>query len=154
MSAARSAIAASAAAQARADALSGEFKHFALNALLISLLDDDSPPRWSDPGFLNASSLVLNCVSSRVEVDGRPLIPGAPLPSKAFRLAWDMAHCTLFNGPVSLSGRIELVVYHDDDHYSAIVQPMHVLVQSDLGETATLDQPFTASTPLGSPTPG
>src|SRR5689334_952153 len=78
---ARSAVATSAAVQAHADALSGEFKHFALNALLVSLLDDDSPPRWSDPGFLNASSLVLSCVSSRVEVDGHPLIPGAPLPS-------------------------------------------------------------------------
>lgn len=150
---ARSAVATSAAVQAHADALSGEFKHFALNALLVSLLDDDSPPRWSDPGFLNASSLVLSCVSSRVEVDGHPLIPGAPLPSRAFRMAWDMDRCALFNGPISLSGRVELVVYHDGDQYSAILQPRHLLLESALGERATLDQPFSATTPLGSPTP-
>lgn len=116
---------------------------FALNALLVPLMDDAEPPRWTE------AAIDFNCgAGTSVTVDGAPLVAGKLIPAKTFTVRWDMDHCTPM-GPesVALSGRVELVVFHEDAGLSAIVMPDRLRVDSPMGR-AWLQGPFAAETSL------
>ena len=124
-----------------------EFKAFALNALLIPLLDDGASPRWVDPFVTTALSLAIACDGARVSVDGLPLVPSAPVPARAFTLRWSMDHCAILNGSTALTGDVELLVFHDGDRYTASVQPIGLHVRSNAGDEV-VSRRFSTSTPL------
>ena len=116
---------------------------FALNALLVPLIDDAVPPRWTEV------AIDFNCgPGTSVTVDAAPLVAGKLIPAKAFTVRWDMDHCTPM-GPesVALSGRVELVVSHVDTGLSAMVFPDRLRVDSHMGR-AWLHGPFSAETSL------
>jgi hypothetical protein len=125
-----------------------DFKAFALNALLIPLLDDAVPPRWLDPFTTTSTSLAIDCIGATVTVDGKPIVPNTPVPSKAFTLRWRLNGCALLNSAVAtLTGDVELLVFHDGDHYSASVRPDALQVVW-LNGSASLNERFAASTPI------
>lgn len=109
---------------------------FALNALLLPLLDDDVPARWADP------SISLDCDDARVSIDGGRLDIGAPVPS-TFQVRWHMDACTPLGDGLELSGDVVLRVEADDRGYRAIVHPQSLRISSSLG-VQTLTEPFTA----------
>lgn len=114
---------------------------FALDALLVPLIDDAVPPRWTDIAmdfFCDPGTTVM--------IDGKPMIPGELVPAKAFKVRWDMSRCTPL-GPqsVELSGGVELVVFHEDTGLSAMVIPDRLRVDSHLGRVV-LRGPFAAQT--------
>ena len=124
-----------------------EIETFALNALLVPLLDDSSPPRWIDPTDAQALSLAIQCGSADVTVDGHLLVAGAAVPASAFTLRWRMNRCSLLNGAATLTGDLELLVFHDGDRYSASALPDALRVVSDAG-SERLTERFSASMPL------
>ena len=117
---------------------------FALNALLVPLIDDDEPPRWTDV------AIDFNCgPGTRVWVDGEPLVAGNQIPAKAFTVRWNMDYCTPTGlQSVALSGGVELLVFHEDDGLSAVVMPERLRVDRHMGR-AWLRGPFVAETLLG-----
>jgi hypothetical protein len=118
----------------------GDLSRFALNALLVPLLDDDEPPRWTD--------VALNSFcgpATRVEIDGKPLVPGVRIPATAFAVRWDMDSCKpLCRSSVELSGVVELLVFHEDNGLSAVVTADRLMVSSAAG-TSRLEARFGAS---------
>jgi hypothetical protein len=116
------------------------FTRYALNALLAPLMDDDVPPRWTDIG------LHYFCgPSSRVEVDGKPLVPGDRVPATSFTVRWHMDECWPFSfGAVAMSGTVELLVFHDDTGLSAVVSGDRLVIAGATGANQ-LPMPFTAS---------
>lgn len=117
---------------------------FALNALLLPLMDDAEPPRWTDV------AIDLSCgPATRVTVDGESLPVGMPIPASAFKLRLDMDHCApLGAGYAVLSGSVELLVFHEDDGLSAMVVPESLRAETPFGR-AWLQGPFAATTSLG-----
>lgn len=122
------------------DPITGDFSRFALNALLVPLLDDAEPPRWTDVG------LNLFCgPATRVEVNGKPLVPGTQIPATAFTVRWHMDQCFPMDySAVELSGTVELLVFHEDTGLSAVVSADRLRVSSAKG-TSRLSAPFAAS---------
>lgn len=118
------------------------FRTYALNALLVPLLDDDSPPRWADP------SLSFDCEASGVQVDGEPLDVGAPVPEGGFTVRWHMERCMPFVDAIALTGDIELKVEPIDGGYRVVVHPARLVVRSVNG-LDVLTQAFTARISLG-----
>ncbi len=121
---------------------SRHFMKFALNALLVPLLDDDSPPRWVDP----TSS--FDCEALDVQVDDAGLDIGAPVHDGAFTVRWHMERCTHSDGAMELTGDIELKVEPISGGYRVDLQPTQFRVVSAQGH-AVLTQPFTARMSLG-----
>jgi hypothetical protein len=110
------------------------FKTFALHALLLPLLDDETPARWADPSFS------VDCDDARVAIDGvRPDI-GAPVPD-AFTVRWHMERCTPMG--LELTGEVELRVESSTSGYSARVHPKGLLVRA-AAETYAMNEPFSA----------
>lgn len=125
------------------NAVTAGFMNFALNALLVPVLDVDDPIRWIDP------TLAMACRDAAVAIDGAPLVAGAPVPAVAFTLRWTMDQCAPLGEHLLLSGIVDLVVFHDGDSYSAMVLPQALKVASNLG-TDLLVAPFSARTTLQS----
>lgn len=125
------------------DAITGELSRFALNALLVPLLDDAEPPRWTDV------ALDYFCgPATQVEVDGKPIVPGVSIPSTAFTVRWNMDQCKpLGHSSVELSGIVELLVFHEDAGLSAVIRANRMLISSATGPRR-LDTPFAASMSL------
>ncbi len=116
---------------------------FALNALLVPLLDDANPPQWND------AALGHICEgATSVLIDGEPMVTGKAIPTKGFSVRWQMDRCAPL-GPQAgvLSGRVELLVMPTPNGFSAIVMPNGLQVDSDLGP-AWLQGPFAAETSL------
>ena len=116
---------------------------FALNALLVPLMDDSVPPRWTDV------AIGYTCdQGTTVMIDGEPLIAGKPGPEKPFTVRWVMNRCAPM-GPQSmeLTGHVELLVFHQGGGLSAMVSPDGLRVDSYLGR-AWLQGPFAAETSL------
>jgi len=125
------------------DPPTGDFSRFALNALLVPLLDDAEPPRWTDVGFNFFCG-----PATRVEVDGKPLVPGAVIPATAFTVRWHMDRCTpLDYASVELSGVVDLLVFHEDNGLSAIVNAGRLTILGAKG-ASRLRAPFAASMSL------
>lgn len=120
-----------------------QFERHALNALVVPVLDDEgNTPVWADP------SLLLACgPATHIDVDHRPLTPGAAQSGRAFTLSWTLDHCAPFgaDGPV-LTGQVELDVFRDDDGLSAIVRPLDLQIERQ-GHLARLNHSFTARMP-------
>jgi len=121
----------------QATAATRSFTTFALNALLLPLLDDDVPARWADP------SLSMDCNDARVRVDGDRPDVGAPVPSE-FRVRWHTEGCTPLGEGLELSGDVDLRVESNEGGYTAHVYPKGLRVRSAAGEQ-TLTEPFTAT---------
>ena len=118
-----------------------DFYRFALNALLVTLIDDDEPPRWSD--------VALNHIcgpATHVEVDGLPLVHGSRLPAGAFTVRWSMDQCTALEA-FELQGGVELLVFHEDTGLSAVVTPDELIVSSTMG-SSRMRAPFASSMSL------
>ena len=127
----------------RPDPAASHFVAYALNALLVPLLDDDSPPRWADP------SLSFDCEAVDVTVDGEPLDTGSPVQGGGFTVRWRMQRCTPFENIMELTGDVELRVEPTREGYRAVVQPMHLHVVSARGGREVLTEAFTARMSLG-----
>lgn len=113
-----------------------DFRTFALNALLLPLLDDDVPARWADPSYS------VDCNDARVTIDGSRPDVGSPVPS-TFRVRWHMDSCTPLGEGLELSGEVELRVEADAYGYRATVHPKGLRLISAYG-VQTLTEPFTA----------
>ena len=101
-------------------------RRVAANALLVPLLDDDSPPRWTDV----AANFFCE-PATRIEIDGQPMLPGARIPATAFTLRWHMDRCRPLDAySLELSGIVELLVFHEDTGLSAVVDADRLTVTS------------------------
>jgi hypothetical protein len=131
-------------AQGAEDALATELvSRFALNALLATLIDDDTPPRWTDVAFHHFCG-----PATRLEVDGKPLVAGDRVPATAFTVRWHMDDCWPFDfASVALSGMVDLLVFHEDDGLGAIVFADRMVISGLTGKSR-LDVPFAASLSL------
>jgi hypothetical protein len=81
-----------------------ELQRWAVNALLYTILDDDRPPRWTDP------EVWAGCApGTQVRVNHRPLVVGEHIPTGAFDLSWDAVDCHPLglDGP-AMNGRVTL----------------------------------------------
>ena len=118
---------------------------FALNALLVPLLDDDIPPRWT------YSAIDFSCLpGTSVMVAGKPMVEGKQIPPTAFTVSWNMDHCSpLGRESVELTGRVELLVTRVGDVLKATVIPTGLRVDSHMGR-ARLHGPFAAETRIAS----
>ena len=126
------------------DPITGHFSRFALNVLLVPLLDDDVPSRWTDVGINYFCG-----PATRVDVDGKPLVPGASIPATAFTVRWRIDQCwPLPYDALELSGVVELQVFHDDDGLSAIVDAHQLRISTPKG-SRSVSTPFVASMLLG-----
>jgi hypothetical protein len=122
------------------DASPHGLRRYALNALLVPLLDDSSPPRWTDPAWS------MNCAgASAVFIDGRPLVPGERVPPLSFRMRWHMTDCRPLSDTEAFDGEVELHVFHEEGGYSAVVHPR--LVVRTPGTTESWSNVFAATTP-------
>ena len=122
------------------------FKAFALSALLIPVLDDDVPSRWTEPFAL------MSCINSALTIDGKPVVPGSRVPAASFSMRGRMNQCTALGEAFVMSGTVDLLVFHDGDSYSAVVQPTNLRLDSPSGSTV-LTQAFAVRTPLGTWSP-
>ncbi len=120
-----------------------QLQQFALNALLAPLMDDDLPARWTDVAVRHFCG-----PETRIEVDGQPMQPGAPVPSRAFTLRWHIDACWPFDAATpELSGDVELLVFREDDGLGAVVQARGLRLAGPTS-TATLPRMFAASLAL------
>ena len=127
---------------ARETLLPARFEEFALNALLAPLIDDAEPARWTDV------ALYFMCdPSTQVLVDGRPMVSGSPVPTKAFSIRWDMGHCEPMGPGTPLSGGVDLLVSHEGTGLTSLVIPDRLQVHGPMGRS-TLDTPFAAKLSL------
>jgi hypothetical protein len=117
------------------------FYRFAFNALLVPLLDDAIPPRWT------YAVVDFSCLpGTSVMVNGKPMVQGEQMPSTAFTVSWNMDHCSpLGRESVELSGQVDLRVTRVRDILKATVIPTSLRVDSHMGR-AWLHGPFTAKT--------
>jgi hypothetical protein len=98
------------------------FWRFAVNALVLPLIDDTDPPRWSDH--------MIDWICDgrgQVTVDGKPLRDGAPVTAAGvFYVRWDLQRCAPFAGAdLLLDGVVELAVSRDGTGFSArVVSPV------------------------------
>jgi hypothetical protein len=123
--------------------ITGRLQQFALNALLVPLLDDAVPPRWTEVALHH-----LCGPGTRVEVNGQPLVPAAPIPATAFTVRWHIDSCwPLGSRDIELSGSVELLVFHEDNGLSALVSAQRLRVSGVRG-SAGVGLPFTATMSL------
>lgn len=116
---------------------------FALNALLAPLIDDDIPPRWTDAALHH-----LCGPATRVEIDGKPLEPGARVPATAFTVRWSIDECWPFDAAsIVLTGIAELLVFHEDTGLSAVVNAQRLILWSP-GGASPFGTAFAASLSL------
>jgi hypothetical protein len=75
------------------------------------------PARWTDVAVQHFCG-----PATRIEVDGQPMQPGAPVPTKAFTVRWHLDGCWPFDvSTLELTGDVELLVFREDNGLSAIV---------------------------------
>ena len=113
------------------------FKAYALNTLLLPLLDDDLPSRWADP------SQSLDCTDGQVTIDGHRLDVGAPVPREAFVVRWHLQECGSPDGYFELTGDVELRVEPRSGGDTAQVRPAGLQLVSQYGPDR-LDESFDA----------
>lgn len=118
---------------------------FALNALLATLIDDATPPRWTDVAIHHFCG-----PATRVEIDGKPLVAGGRVPATAFTVRWSMDECWPFDfATVTLSGIVDLLVFHEENGLSAVVSADRMTISGVTG-AGQLRVPFPASLSLAS----
>ena len=85
------------------------FQRYAFNGLVLPLIDDTEPPRWS-------RNLIDWICDGRgdVKVNGEPLIDGALVPAM-FTVRWKLERCTpLAGADLLIDGEISFAVSRDD----------------------------------------
>ena len=125
---------------AEQQSLEHDVERFSLNALLVPLLDTDAEPmRWADP------SIAIHCDSgTRVQVNGRPLQPGAAIAGRAFTVVWALERCLPFGeGGPELTGHAELNVSRDPDGLTAMVRLTDLRVHRQ-GHRVVMNRAFPA----------
>jgi len=126
---------------AEADAI---WQKFALNALLVPLLDDDNPPRWAP-----ATELMPCIAAARVSLDGKPLPAGERVPSGSFVLHWQLAHCApLGEAYFSLRGKLTMQIDAQPKRITALIVPDDLVVIAADGRRHPATRPFTATLAL------
>lgn len=120
------------------------WQRFALNALLVPLLDVDEQERWAEP------SSAMPCLeTSQVTLDGRPLPAGERLPAGEFTLRWTLADCRPF-GPESLAlwGSVEARLRNVAGRVGGVLHSGPLLVVEGDGRPLRVDAPFVATVAL------
>ena len=116
-------------------------QRFALNALMVPLIDDTVPARWTK------NIAAMHCgKASRVLVDGKPLRPGAHVPSRPFTISWSMVDCRPLSRQETFNGNVRMTVYPENEGYSAMVVPTALKV-STYDSTAVWSKPFSVGLP-------
>ena len=120
--------------------ITGQFQRHALNALLVPLLDDAEPPRWTDV------ALRFFCgPATRVEINGQPLVPGAAIPAVPFTVHWHIDQCwPLDYAALELSGAVDLQVHHEGAALSAVVNAQLLRIATARG-SGSVSSPFAAT---------
>jgi len=105
------------------------FQRFALNALVLPLIDDTEPPRWTRSG------MHWICDGrGRVVVDGKPVAEGELVPAKPFTVRWDLHRCPPFNGGELLAdGALELHVTPDGSNLRAYIASSSLSLETPAG---------------------
>ncbi len=100
---------------------------FVLNGLLVPSFDPDVEPlRWADPRSRAACD-----PDSEVQMDGRPLPVGEPVPSGLFVVDWTARHCRPFGpGGPRLHGKVRLIIERRGDRLEAQVIPHDMVVEA------------------------
>lgn len=102
-----------------------QLQRLALNALLVPVLEDGHPVRWT------RTFGAMRCAAgTQAWVNGKPMRSGAPVPSQAFTLRWKLVDCRPMNRNESYDGDVSLTVYHEDGGYSATVMPKGLRVST------------------------
>jgi hypothetical protein len=136
------------AAPVEQEPITGQFVRFALNALLVPLLDDHKPPQWTDVALHHFCG-----PRTYVEVNGLPLVPATIIPAGAFHVRWYIDQCwPLGYSAFELSGTVDLLVSHEDAGLSAIVNAQGLRIAAAKG-AARLSAPFPATMALGGAKP-
>jgi len=100
--------------------ISATLNRYAVNALVLTLLDDADLPR-----FTRAAMPLMCGDDSEVSINGDPVVEGVEAPTGSFVLQWSLRGFCPFGvtGPL-LDGDINVVVLRDDDFgIQAIVLP-------------------------------
>lgn len=126
---------------ADAAAAAADLRRFAVNLLLLPLLDDDMPPRWTLAGVHQDCS-----DEPAVAVDGVPVVWERPVPPGSYVVRRELTSCHVFGDDrLAVAGSVTMTVFPDDDHgLTAIVQPHGVRIRSDSGAVVALDHAFVA----------
>lgn len=120
---------------------STRLQRYALNVLMVPVLDETVPPRWT------ASLGAMRCAKgSQVWVDGQPLQRGALVPARSFTLRWKMVDCRPTGPHESFNGDVSMTVYHEETGYSAMVVPTSLRVKT-VDSTSTWTRPFSVVMP-------
>lgn len=100
-----------------------QLQRFALNALLVPVLDEGQPAR-----FTRTFGAMRCGAGTQAWVNGKPMRGGAPVPSQAFTLRWKLVDCRPMNRNESYDGDVSMTVYHEDGGYSSTVVPVGLRV--------------------------
>jgi hypothetical protein len=120
------------------------WRKFALNALLVPLLDDSSPLRWAP-----ATDLTPCIETGSVSLDGKPLRAGERVPSDRFVLRWQLAHCApLGEASFSLRGKLTMQIDMQPKRITALIASDDLVVITANGRRHPAAQPFTATLEL------
>jgi hypothetical protein len=125
---------------AEQQSLASDIERYALNGLLVPLIDHEAwPMRWADPW------LAMHCDSGTdVQVDGQPLEPGTPITGRTFVVAWRLQSCLPFGfGGPELTGQAELRVSRQMDGLAATVSLTDLRVQRQ-GNSVVVNKVFFA----------
>ena len=120
-----------------------DVRRFAVNALLVPVLDEEgTPARWHDP------SLAVPCQpGSQVLVNGRPIEPRSEVIGQEFSVLWMMDGCLpLGAGGPEWTGAAEVIALRDDGGLSTIVHLRNLHVRHR-GQELVLDTTFAARMP-------
>lgn len=90
----------------------------ALNAFLVPVIDDTETPRWTK------NIAAMHCApASRLFIDGKPMKPGAAVPTRPFTMSWSMVDCHPLDRTETFNGNVKLTVFPSNEGYTAIVSP-------------------------------
>jgi hypothetical protein len=126
------------------------FHRFALNALLLPLLDPDAGPLvWTDPSF------TLDCgLGTDVNIDGERPPVGRAVSERPYRVHWHLVQCVPFGGDLpTLDGDVELHVTPGPDAVRATVVPRGLKV-FDGHDHRPVAEPFEAELVVDRTRPG
>ena len=108
-----------------------EFQHHALNFLLLPLIDDAEPLRWT------LQNIAWICDGhGEPSIDGRPISEGQPFPSGPFVLRWRLHRCAPMNdASLIVDGVVDLAIVRSGDRLDAHVVGHSLRTASAAGES-------------------